>query len=192
MQKTDSSPLRVERRFRSATLTASVVVALLGASLPALAADTSYPSARRTAQCEAPGRMHSAAQNEPLWSRWQRGVASWYGGTFHDRRTASGERFNMHELTAAHRTLPFGTEVKVRNPNNNRTVVVRINDRGPFTGNRSIDLSRAAANALGILNRGTAQVELLLQATAEKTGALTGGLIGTAVACNDAPGVPQF
>jgi rare lipoprotein A len=181
MQKTDPNPLRVDRRFRSAALTVTVVVALLGASLPSLASDTSslYAS-RRATQCSAsPGARLGA--DEPLWARWQRGLASWYGSAFHDRRTASGERFDMNDLTAAHRTLPFGTEVKVRNPNNNRSVVVRINDRGPFTGNRSIDLSRAAASALGILGRGTAQVELLLEATADKTSALIGSVVG----CSD-------
>ena len=88
------------------------------------------------------------------------GVASWYGRDFHGRPTASGERFDMHGLTAAHRTLPFGTPVEVRNPANGRSVVVRINDRGPHTRRRLIDLSYAAARDLGIAARGTAPVEL--------------------------------
>lgn len=86
------------------------------------------------------------------------GVASWYGDRFHGRRTASGEAFDMHELTAAHRTLPFGTRVRVRNLDNGREVVVRINDRGPFTRGRVIDLSRAAAAAIGMTQSGTARV----------------------------------
>lgn len=89
-----------------------------------------------------------------------RGLASWYGLTFHGRRTASGERFDMNALTAAHPWLPFGTLVQVRSLVNDRVVTVRINDRGPHTGGRIIDLSHAAARALGLLSRGTKPVEL--------------------------------
>lgn len=88
------------------------------------------------------------------------GPASWYGGKFHGRRTANGERFNKNELTAAHRSLPFGTRVRVTNQQNGRSVVVRINDRGPFVGNRVIDLSRAAAETVGMLRSGVAPVRL--------------------------------
>lgn len=88
------------------------------------------------------------------------GVASWYGQKFHGRRTANGERFNMNDLTAAHRSLPFGTKVRVTNHQNGRSVVVRINDRGPFTGKRIIDLSHKAASQIGMINRGTASVQL--------------------------------
>ena len=86
------------------------------------------------------------------------GLASWYGRPFHGRRTASGERYDMYALTAAHRTLPMPSYVRVRNPVNDRTVVVRINDRGPFHGRRTIDLSWAAAQRLGV--QGEARVEL--------------------------------
>ena len=86
------------------------------------------------------------------------GVASWYGGRFHGRSTANGETYNQHALTAAHRTLPFGTEVLVTNKANGKSVVVRINDRGPFHGNRVIDLSQKAANQIGMVNSGTARV----------------------------------
>lgn len=88
------------------------------------------------------------------------GVASYYGRRFHGRRTANGERFNMRAMTAAHRTLPFGTKVRVTNPRNGRSVVVRINDRGPFIRGRSIDLSRAAAERIGMISRGHARVKL--------------------------------
>jgi rare lipoprotein A len=88
------------------------------------------------------------------------GIASWYGKPFHGRLTANGERFNMNELTAAHRTLPFGSKVRVTNRDNNKSVVVRINDRGPFVGKRVIDLSRAAASALRMMNSGVARVKL--------------------------------
>ena len=84
----------------------------------------------------------------------QRGLASWYGPRFHGQRTASGESYDMHELTAAHKSLPFGTRVLVQNPRTGKQVVVRINDRGPFAAGRVIDLSKAAAKALGMLERG--------------------------------------
>lgn len=84
----------------------------------------------------------------------QRGIASWYGPGFHGRKTANGERFDMGEMTAAHKTLPFGTRVLVHNPRNGKEVVVRINDRGPFVRGRVIDLSQAAASALGMKGRG--------------------------------------
>jgi rare lipoprotein A len=91
----------------------------------------------------------------------EKGLASWYGRKFHGRRTASGERFDRHAFTAAHRTLPFGSRVRVRSVVTGKEVVVRINDRGPFKRSRVIDLSQAAFNALGLQGRGVIQVELL-------------------------------
>ena len=93
-------------------------------------------------------------------AEYARGKASWYGPGFHGKRTASGERFDMNDLTAAHRTLPFGTLVRVRNVQNGLEVVVRINDRGPWFRNRIIDLSKAAAAALDLLPVGEALVVL--------------------------------
>ncbi len=90
-----------------------------------------------------------------------RGKASWYGPRFHGRRTANGERYDMHALTAAHKTLPFGTKLRVRSVHTGKEVVVRINDRGPYKHQRIIDLSRAAMVALGALERGVTEVELL-------------------------------
>lgn len=119
-----------------------------------------HPTAQRTeAACSI---SLSADGTEQVWQKWQRGLASWYGQGFHNLRTASGETFDMNGLTAAHPTLPFGTQLKVRNPANGRAVVVRVNDRGPFTGGRSLDLSRAAASALGLVQRGAGQVEMFL------------------------------
>ena len=88
------------------------------------------------------------------------GQASWYGPGFYGGRTASGERLTRGTLTAAHRNLPFGTKVRVTNLWNGRSAVVRINDRGPFHGNRVIDLSHGAADALGLISSGVAQVRL--------------------------------
>jgi rare lipoprotein A len=88
------------------------------------------------------------------------GVASWYGEEFHGRPTSSREVFDMNDMTAAHRTLPFGTYVMVTNLDNGRSVVVRINDRGPFVRGRIIDLSYAAARVLGLIGPGTARVRL--------------------------------
>ncbi len=92
-------------------------------------------------------------------STWQ-GTASYYGPGFHGRRTANGERFNMHGLTAAHRSLPFGTRLRVTNEKNGRSVVVRVNDRGPFHGRRIIDLSRGAASAIDMVDDGLARVRI--------------------------------
>lgn len=102
------------------------------------------------------------ALDKPVGEEFARGGASWYGIQFHKRRTASGERFDMGALTAAHPTLPFGTLVCVRSMVNGRQVLVRINDRGPFAKNRIIDLSRAAADVLGMLGLGIKQVVLTL------------------------------
>ncbi len=101
----------------------------------------------------------------PGWR--ERGEASWYGLVFQGRRTASGERFDMQRLTAAHPSLPFGTRVRVTSLRNGRSVVVRINDRGPHTGGRIIDLSHAAARRIGLLALGTKDVELTLASEAE-------------------------
>ncbi|MFJ4394025.1 septal ring lytic transglycosylase RlpA family protein [Pseudomonas sp. NPDC089396] len=88
------------------------------------------------------------------------GTASYYGSRHHGKRTASGEAFNQNGLTAAHRSLPFGSRVLVTNLANKRSVVVRINDRGPHTRGRLIDLSRAAAEKIGMVRSGTARVRV--------------------------------
>ncbi|MDP1956473.1 MAG: septal ring lytic transglycosylase RlpA family protein [Polaromonas sp.] len=93
---------------------------------------------------------------------FEQGKASWYGPRFNGRRTASGERYNMHELTAAHKTLPFGTVVRVRSLVNGKEVDVRITDRGPFSRGRVIDLSRAAAESIDMLGLGVKDVLLLV------------------------------
>ena len=90
----------------------------------------------------------------------QTGVASWYGRQFHGRKTANGETFDMNALTAAHRSLPLNCYIRVTNKNNGKSVVVKVNDRGPFHGNRVVDLSYGAAKQLGITNAGTAKVSI--------------------------------
>lgn len=91
----------------------------------------------------------------------ERGVASWYGKKFHGKPTSSGAIYNMHAMTAAHKTLPLPTEVRVRNLKNGRSIIVTVNDRGPFVDNRIIDLSYAAATRLNMINEGTALVEII-------------------------------
>lgn len=108
------------------------------------------------------GSFDPPVEPEPTVSTWRSGVASYYGRRFHGRPTANGERFDMNAMTAAHKTLPFGTKVRVTNPRTGKSVVVRINDRGPFTRGREIDVSRAAAVQLGLIQRGHGTVELAL------------------------------
>jgi len=90
----------------------------------------------------------------------ERGIASWYGDPYHGRTSANGEVFNMNEKTAAHRTMPFGAWVRVENESNNKRANVRITDRGPFVGDRIIDLSRRAAEEIAMIGPGTAMVKL--------------------------------
>ena len=94
----------------------------------------------------------------PVFS--EEGYASWYGGKFQGRKTANGETFDTNKMTAAHKTLPFNTMVKVTNFSNGKTVIVRINDRGPFIEGRIIDLSRAAAAKIGLAGMGVAHVRV--------------------------------
>ncbi len=100
-----------------------------------------------------------SSAREPAGFR-QVGLASWYGPGFHGRPTASGKRFDQNDLTAAHRRLPLGSEVKVTNLENGRSVTVEINDRGPYVDGRVIDLSKAAARRLGIVEEGVARVRI--------------------------------
>ena len=127
----------------------------LGATPAATAQDAAVePAPASTVPAPEVSIQQSAGENE-------RGLVSWYGKRFHGRRTASGEIFDMHALTAAHRTLPFGTRVRVRSLSTGQEVVVRINDRGPAHRSRVIDLSLGAARALGLHRPGLDRVELL-------------------------------
>jgi len=91
----------------------------------------------------------------------QAGKISWYGPGFNGRKTASGEIFNQYALTAAHKSLPFGTKVKITNPTNNKSVIIRVNDRGPFVKGREFDLSKGAAQAIGVKGIGKIYFEIL-------------------------------
>lgn len=127
-------------------------LALIAAIL-SLAACSSTPERKQPKTAAAPvseGRLETRAK----------GMASWYGKRFHQRRTASGEHFDMNAMTAAHRTLPFGTKVEVTNLKTGKSVVVRINDRGPFSRHRVIDVSYGAAKSIGLVTAGVAPVEL--------------------------------
>jgi len=88
------------------------------------------------------------------------GIVSWYADKFHGKKTSSGEAYNKNDYTAAHKTLPFGTKVKVTNQDNGKSVIVKINDRGPHTKNRLMDLSRAAFSEIGSINSGILKVEM--------------------------------
>lgn len=102
----------------------------------------------------------SAVASEAVRKFTQTGMASWYGRQFHGRKTASGDTFDMYAMTAAHRSLPLNCYIRVTNKDNGKSVVVKVNDRGPFHGNRVLDLSYAAANKLGIASRGTGNVTI--------------------------------
>ncbi len=162
------------RRGLRALVPLAVLLAIAGcarrAPLPPPAESPAPPPA---VERPAPGPEAPPGMPRPyrVFGRWyvpladargfrQRGIASWYGPEFHGKRASSGEVYNMHELTAAHKTLPLGTLVRVRHLENRRTVEVRINDRGPFVGERIIDLSYEAARRLEILGPGTAPVEI--------------------------------
>ncbi len=108
------------------------------------------------------GNRQPAVAPPTLGAPLERGIASWYGPKFNGKMTASGERYDMNAFTAAHPSLPFGTKIGVRNTRTGREVIVKVNDRGPFSKNRIIDLSYAAAKEVGVVGPGTASVELYL------------------------------
>ena len=114
------------------------------------------------ASCGTSGRLGRSTAGTDRGKAIETGMASWYGPKFHGKLTANGEVYNMYSMTAAHRTLPFNTLVRVENLDNGESVVVRINDRGPFAKNRIIDLSKKAAEELEMTGPGTARVRLYL------------------------------
>lgn len=129
-------------------------------NLPRILCLSAVSAALLLSGCAKRTRPSVPAAPGPGWS--ESGVASWYGHPYHGRRAASGEVYDMEKLTAAHRILPFGALVRVHNLENQRSVEVRVNDRGPFVEGRIIDLSRAAARQIRMLGPGTARVRLEL------------------------------
>lgn len=119
----------------------------------------------------------------------EEGVASWYGEDFHAKKTANGEKYDMHTLTAAHRTLPLPSIVKVTNLDNGRSLILRVNDRGPYAKSRIIDISKRGAQLLGYQGRGTAnvRVEVLEKESKQLKAALTGGKIEPTMYAKSAP-----
>lgn len=119
------------------------------------------PGPSKGSSTPAPKKLPGGSvQKADAWKNELEGLASWYGVDFNGRLTASGEVYDMYEMTAAHKTLPLGTVVKVHNLDNGKTAKVKVNDRGPYVAGRVIDLSRKAARALGMREDGTAHVRL--------------------------------
>lgn len=150
-------PLRAGLLF----LTAAVLLSACGGGYTTRVVDT--PETRQLKGHQRPytvnGRRYDPLADPKGFS--ERGMASWYGRDFHGKKTSNGEIYDMHAMTAAHKTLPLPSYVRVRNLNNGRSVTLRVNDRGPFLDNRLIDLSYAAASRLGIVGSGTGIVEVV-------------------------------
>jgi len=136
----------------------------IGAVVINLVGCTASPKFRRDEAGRPPARQ--APSGEP----YQIGFASYYGSEFHGRRTSSGEVYDMNALTAAHNTLPLGTIIKVTNLSNHRSVLVKVNDRGPFKPGRILDLSFGAARQLGMVRNGTARVRIEILELGEDDG----------------------
>jgi rare lipoprotein A len=124
-------------------------------SNPISSAEAAKRSSRHHHHSHHSGRHHHSGPSDG-----KHGTASWYGSDFHGKKTANGERYDMYAMTAAHKTLPLSSYAQVTNLKNKRSVIVRINDRGPFHGHRVMDLSYAAAKELGLQQRGTASIKI--------------------------------
>ncbi len=131
------------------------------AVLPLVSCETTAPGEKRTIRTIETKTLKAVPGEKTVEQRFvQEGIASWYGPDFHEKRTANGEIYDMYEMTAAHKSIPFNVYVKVTNLENGKSVVVRINDRGPFVKDRIIDLTHTAAFKLGMLDKGTAPVKI--------------------------------
>jgi rare lipoprotein A len=151
------------RFFIEACSALSVSLVLFGcASSPRFATRSNSPSPRATNTAETTKSEKTRLPGNPTGKvlLTLEGVASYYADDYHGKQTSNGEIFDMNELTAAHRTLPFGTKARITNLENKKSVIVRINDRGPFIEGRMIDLSLAAAKELGLIRMGTTRVKL--------------------------------
>lgn len=145
-------------RTRSSPITRTAAAALVASTVAACATAVAPPV--DAAAPRAPRYLGTMTAVERLDRVRFRGLVSWYGRRFHGRPTASGEPFDRHALTAAHRSLPFGTRLSVVDPESGKRVVVRVNDRGPYLKDRVLDLSRGAAEVVGIVGRGVAELEI--------------------------------
>lgn len=151
------------------------------------------PPQKQASAIKSQGGVYKVGNPYKILGRWyypkedysysEVGVASWYGPDFHAKRTANGEKYNMHSLTAAHRTLPLPSIVKITNLENGRSLVVRVNDRGPYARNRIVDVSKKVAQLLGFLEKGTAKVrvEILEKESKNLKAAMTGGALSSDV-----------
>lgn len=161
--KTRNRSLSISPRTPHTLFLAGVCAAILPLTGLSASAGTDSAASESFAVAASDRVTHDGGAELPLAARpVGGGSASYYAAKFEGRSTASGERYKGTELTAAHRSLPFGSRVRVTNPSNGRSVTVRINDRGPFTAGRVIDVSRAAAQELGMIARGHAPVDLEL------------------------------
>jgi rare lipoprotein A len=152
------------------SLRTAVTAAVFGLSVSAALAQTAAPAVAAPAPAATPAAAPAAAPAAKAAPTVETGKVAWYGRKFAGRRTASGERFNPDALTMAHKTLPFGTKVKVTNTKTGKSVVVRVNDRGPTQPDRIGDLSLAAARALGMVRSGVidAELEVIADAPSKK------------------------
>ena len=171
------SPPPARRPGRLATALAALAVAAGGCAsgvgpppAPTVPAPPSIPAVPGDAAVPPPLPEPDASPGAAGATWVEEGIASWYGTPLHGRPTASGEIYDMHAMTAAHRTLPFGSVVHVVNIDNGLVTTVRINDRGPFHEGRTLDLSRRAAGEIGMLGPGTARVRVTLAGTPAPTG----------------------
>jgi rare lipoprotein A len=153
----------MQRRLAHGLALAFLVASLGAAQGPNISEAKPTPSSSVQRQSEASGASNQVGKTKP----YQVGTASWYGDNFEGKPTASGEPYEMHEMTAAHLTLPLGSYVKVTNLRNGRAVVVRVNDRGPIVPGRIIDVSYGAAQALQFRSKGLQRVRLDLVSVPE-------------------------
>lgn len=172
------SPISQAKGFLSIAILLLIVLLLLGGC-----AKTNYPVSPRTTSSSS-----NKATQKPYTIKnityypiphahgfTERGLASWYGKKFHGRTTSNGERYNMYAMTAAHKTLPMNTMLLVKNLENGKETIVRVNDRGPFVRGRIIDLSYSAAQNLGIVQKGLAKVQIVALADTNQLAASTSG-----------------
>ena len=163
---------QIHSRISIPKLTAGVL--FMGLALSASARDASDPASGGVNSAVVHGKAASKSHKPRRW--YQVGVASWYGGQFQGRKTADGERFDMNRMTCAHPTLPMGTWVRVTNLKNRQSTFVRVNDRGPVTEGRIVDLSAAAARVLGLAGIGRVRLEAVRENDPELAMALVSEL----------------